>query len=66
MMQLIYENMRIKVETVVKNGRISHDYINNEKEFQAFSNWADGFTPRNHPPVIQVYYNNDNFVKLTE
>ncbi|RVX04163.1 Cellulose synthase-like protein G1 [Vitis vinifera] len=54
MMQLMYENMRVRVETVVKSGIISHDYINSKQELEAFSRWTDGFTSQNHPAVIQV------------
>ena len=54
-MQLMYENMKVRVETVVRRGTISHDYITSKQEFEAFSRWSDGFTSQNHPPVIQVY-----------
>ncbi|XP_059598561.1 cellulose synthase-like protein G3 [Vitis vinifera] len=50
----MYENMRVRVETVVKSGIISHDYINSKQELEAFSRWTDGFTSQNHPAVIQV------------
>ncbi|KAJ9706243.1 hypothetical protein PVL29_001669 [Vitis rotundifolia] len=59
MMQLMYDNMRVRVETVVKSGRI----INSEQELEAFSRWTDGFTSQNHPAVIQVYYITGTFVK---
>ncbi|KAL6313225.1 hypothetical protein AAG906_018691 [Vitis piasezkii] len=52
--QLMYENMRVRVETAVKSGIISHDYINSKQELEAFSRWTDGFTSQNHPAVIQV------------
>ncbi|RVW43175.1 Cellulose synthase-like protein G2 [Vitis vinifera] len=51
--KLMYENMRVRVETVVKSGIISHDYINSKQELEAFSRWTDGFTSQNHPAVIQ-------------
>ncbi|KAL6349306.1 hypothetical protein AAG906_033962 [Vitis piasezkii] len=38
MLQLMYETMKIKVEsTVVEKGTIPHDHISNEQEKQAFS-----------------------------
>ncbi|KAJ9706242.1 hypothetical protein PVL29_001668 [Vitis rotundifolia] len=52
--KLMYENMRVRVETAVKSGIISHDYINSKQELEAFSRWTDGFTSQNHPAVIQV------------
>ena len=63
MMQLMYENMRVRVETVVKSGIISHDYINSKQELEAFIRWTDGFTSQNHPAVIQVYYITGTLVK---
>ena len=53
---MMYENMRDRVENVVKRGSINHDYITNEEESEALSRWTDAFTPRNHPAVIQVYF----------
>ncbi|KAJ9706247.1 hypothetical protein PVL29_001671 [Vitis rotundifolia] len=50
----MYERMRDRVENVVKRGSISHDYIPDQREIEAFSRWTDEFTPQNHPPVIQV------------
>ncbi|RVW91580.1 Cellulose synthase-like protein G1 [Vitis vinifera] len=52
--KLMYENMRVRVETAVKSGIISHDYINSKQELEAFIRWTDGFTSQNHPAVIQV------------
>ncbi|XP_034711709.1 cellulose synthase-like protein G3 isoform X1 [Vitis riparia] len=52
--KMMYENMRDRVEKAVQKGSICHDYITNEGEGEAFSRWTDGFTPQNHPPVIQV------------
>ena len=55
-MQMMYESMRVRVENVVKRGSISHEYyITKEGESEALSRWTDGFTPQNHPPVVQVY-----------
>ncbi|CBI34522.3 unnamed protein product, partial [Vitis vinifera] len=52
--KMMYESMRVRVENVVKRGSISHDYITKEGESEALSRWTDGFTPQNHPPVVQV------------
>ena len=66
MMQLMYEKMRVRVETAVKSGIISHDYINSKQELEAFSRWTDGFTSQNHPAVIQVYYINGTLIYTKE
>ncbi|RVW91613.1 Cellulose synthase-like protein G3 [Vitis vinifera] len=58
----MYESMRVRVENVIKRGSISHDYITKQGESEALSSWTDGFTPQNHPPVVQVLleYGKDN------
>ncbi|KAL6349431.1 hypothetical protein AAG906_034088 [Vitis piasezkii] len=58
----MYESMRVRVENVIKRGSISHDYITKQGESEALSRWTDGFTPQNHPPVVQVLleYGKDN------
>ena len=53
---MMYERMRARVENVVKRGSILPDYITNEAESEAFSRWTDGFTPRDHPAVVQVCF----------
>ncbi|RVX04114.1 Cellulose synthase-like protein G3 [Vitis vinifera] len=53
MLQLMYETMKIKVESVVEKGTIPHDHITNKQEKQAFSRWTDEFTQANHPAVVQ-------------
>ena len=55
-LQMMYENMRDRVEKAVQKGSICYDYLTNEGEGEAFSRWTDGFTPQNHPPVIQVSF----------
>ncbi|RVW19654.1 Cellulose synthase-like protein G3 [Vitis vinifera] len=53
--KMMYENMRDRVEKAVQKGSICYDYLTNEGEGEAFSRWTDGFTPQNHPPVIQLH-----------
>ena len=52
MLQLMYETMKIKVESVVEKGTIPHDHISNEQEKQAFSRWTDEFTDK--PKIEEV------------
>ena len=66
MLQMMYENMRVRVENVVQEGTISRDYMTNEGESEAFSRWTDEFTPQNHPPVVQVYYINGTLIYTKE
>ncbi|KAJ9706256.1 hypothetical protein PVL29_001674 [Vitis rotundifolia] len=54
----MYESMRVRVENVIKRGSISHDYITKQGESEALSRWTDGFTPQNHPSVVQVLLEN--------
>ncbi|KAL3499202.1 hypothetical protein ACH5RR_038295 [Cinchona calisaya] len=53
-MKMMYESMKIRIESVVEKGLIPDEYISNEQEHEAFSNWTPGFTRQQHPSVIQV------------
>ncbi|KAJ9706244.1 hypothetical protein PVL29_001670 [Vitis rotundifolia] len=57
--KMMYESMRARVENVVKRGSILPDYITNEAESEAFSRWADGFTPQDHPAVVLLEADRD-------
>ncbi|XVE58101.1 hypothetical protein DITRI_Ditri04bG0143200 [Diplodiscus trichospermus] len=50
----IYKNMKVKVENVINRGEVSELYITNDQEREAFDKWTAGFTPQDHPAVIQV------------
>ncbi|OMO79812.1 Cellulose synthase [Corchorus capsularis] len=50
----MYEDMKEKVEHVVDKGEISDEYIIDNPHSQAFKKWTKGFTPTDHPAVIQV------------
>ncbi|KAL2516680.1 Cellulose synthase-like protein G3 [Abeliophyllum distichum] len=50
-----YDNMKTRVESVVEKGKVSDEYISNEKQLQVLSQyWTQDFTRQNHPSVIQV------------
>ncbi|GKA07312.1 cellulose synthase-like protein G3 [Tanacetum coccineum] len=52
--QVMYENMKSRIETVVQSGDVSLDEIN-ESEFQdAFKKWTPDFTRGKHPTVIEI------------
>ncbi|OMP02894.1 Cellulose synthase [Corchorus olitorius] len=50
----MYEDMKEKVEHVVDKGEISDEYIIDNPHRQVFKKWTKGFTPTDHPAVIQV------------
>ncbi|KAK2978630.1 hypothetical protein RJ640_019087, partial [Escallonia rubra] len=50
----MYESMKTRVESTVKRGKVSDEYITSEEERQAFNKWTRGFTRQDHPTVIQV------------
>lgn len=53
----MYEKMRMRIDSVLEKGKVIEEYITNEEERQAFSKWAQpGFTPQQHPSVIQVLF----------
>ncbi|KAL0288850.1 UNVERIFIED_CONTAM: Cellulose synthase-like protein G3 [Sesamum calycinum] len=50
----MYENMKTRVENVVKTGYITEEYKSSEHE-EAFGKYkAEDFTIQHHPPIIQV------------
>ncbi|KAG5539503.1 hypothetical protein RHGRI_019898 [Rhododendron griersonianum] len=51
---VMYESMKEQVENVVDSGKVTDDYITNERERQAFNKWTPGFTRQDHPTVIQL------------
>ncbi|KAL3532894.1 hypothetical protein ACH5RR_006415 [Cinchona calisaya] len=51
---MMYESMKMRIESVVEKGTIPDEYITNEQEHEAFSNWTPGFTRHQHPSIIQV------------
>ena len=53
-LQTMYHSMKIKVENVVKRGKVGDEYIIGEEEQKAFNKWKDSFTRQDHPTVIQV------------
>lgn len=51
-----YDSMKTRVESVVEQGKVSDEYISNEKQHQVLSRyWTKDFTRQNHPSIIQVY-----------
>ncbi|CAA3013906.1 cellulose synthase G3 [Olea europaea subsp. europaea] len=50
-----YDSMKTRVESVVEQGKVSDEYISNEKQHQVLSRyWTKDFTRQNHPSIIQV------------
>ncbi|CAI9775793.1 unnamed protein product [Fraxinus pennsylvanica] len=62
-----YDSMKTRVESVVEKGKVSDEYISNEKQHQALSKyWTKGFTRQSHPSVIQVLLDTKNDKDITE
>ncbi|OVA08231.1 Cellulose synthase [Macleaya cordata] len=54
-LKMIYESMKMKVESAVERGCIVNGHIKTDDEREAFKKWtAGGFTRQDHPTVIQV------------
>ncbi|GMI96249.1 cellulose synthase like G3, ARABIDOPSIS THALIANA CELLULOSE SYNTHASE-LIKE G3 [Hibiscus trionum] len=52
--KMMYKEMKGKVEHVVDKGEIMDEYITDDQRRQAFNQWTNGFTPADHPTVIEV------------
>lgn len=54
---MMYEKMKIRIENVVEQGKLTEEYITNEQEHQVFRKWTqEEFTRQQHPSVIQVNF----------
>ncbi|CAK9184307.1 unnamed protein product [Ilex paraguariensis] len=51
---MMYESMKIRVETVVGTGKVGDQHVSSEEDREAFNKWTQGFTRQDHPSVIQV------------
>ncbi|KAJ9550102.1 hypothetical protein OSB04_022645 [Centaurea solstitialis] len=54
----MYESMKARIERVVERGTVSPDQITNERWIKAFNKWVPGFTPQNHPSIVEVLLEN--------
>ena len=45
----------MKVENVVKKGKVGDELVNGEEELMALNQWAKSFTPKRHPSLIKVF-----------
>ncbi|KAH6783452.1 cellulose synthase like G3 [Perilla frutescens var. hirtella] len=56
--KMMYESMKLKIESVVERGKVSEEYISSEEEHQILSKyWAKDFSRQNHPSIVQVLLN---------
>eukprot|EP00257_Ricinus_communis_P016312 XP_015574452.1 cellulose synthase-like protein G3 [Ricinus communis] len=53
-LKIMYESMKIKIEHVLDRGRVDDEYINGDREREAFNKWTHKFTRQDHPTIIQV------------
>uniref|UniRef100_M1AZ69 Cellulose synthase CslG n=1 Tax=Solanum tuberosum TaxID=4113 RepID=M1AZ69_SOLTU len=44
----------MRIENVVERGEVVDECISDPQQRQAFSKWTKGFTPKDHPAIIQV------------
>ena len=51
----MYKKMKTKVESAIEKGHVSSDLVMDTEEYDIFKKWR-GFTPREHPSVIQVNF----------
>lgn len=56
--QMMYESMKMKVESVVERGKVSDEYISSEEEAEILRQYlSKDFSRQNHPSVIKVLLN---------
>ena len=56
LLKVMYERMKLRINEVVERGSI-HGYVTDEEVRGTFAVWHNtpGFTPKNHPTIIQVH-----------
>ncbi|KAJ4754186.1 Cellulose synthase family protein [Rhynchospora pubera] len=47
----LYENMVIRINTVVKKGKVPEEVLANDN---GFSKWNEGIAPKDHPSIVQI------------
>ncbi|TYI11605.1 hypothetical protein ES332_A09G218400v1 [Gossypium tomentosum] len=52
--EIMYEDMKMKVEQVIDKGAVIEEYISDDQQHQAFNKWTKSFSRMDHPTVIQV------------
>ncbi|XP_042499997.1 cellulose synthase-like protein G3 [Macadamia integrifolia] len=52
--KMMYEEMKVKIDSVMERGSVPPEYVMNEHDRQAFNKWTPAFTRQHHPAVIQV------------
>ncbi|KAK4343989.1 hypothetical protein RND71_037083 [Anisodus tanguticus] len=55
----LYEDMKMRIENVVERGEVLEEYITDPQQREAFNKWTKGFTPNDHPAIIQVLLESD-------
>lgn len=55
----LYLDMKMRIENVVERGEAVDECISDPQQRQAFSKWTKGFTPKDHPAIIQVLLESD-------
>ncbi|CAN4096327.1 unnamed protein product [Withania somnifera] len=50
----LYEDMKMRIENVAERDEVLEECITDPQQLEAFSKWTKGFTPNDHPAIIQV------------
>lgn len=57
MEQVMYEDMKSRVEHVVNSGKVETEFITCDQFRGVFDLWTHKFTRHDHPTIIQVFIN---------
>lgn len=56
----LYEDMKMRIKNVVERGdEVIEECVTDPQQREAFSKWTKGFTPKDHPAIIQVLLESD-------
>ncbi|XP_020873283.1 cellulose synthase-like protein G1 isoform X4 [Arabidopsis lyrata subsp. lyrata] len=64
--KMMYEDMKSRVEHVVKSGKVETAFITYDQFRGVFDLWTDKFTRHDHPTIIQVLQNSETDMDTTK
>ncbi|CAH8275549.1 unnamed protein product [Arabidopsis lyrata] len=64
--KMMYEDMKSRVEHVVKSGKVETAFITYDQFRGVFDLWTDKFTRHDHPTIIQVLQNSETDMDNTK
>ncbi|KAI3693698.1 hypothetical protein L1987_76648 [Smallanthus sonchifolius] len=63
--KVMYESMKARIDKAVKKGTLSPDQISDDGWIKILNKWISGFTPKDHPAVVEVLLENNKDNDIT-